>query len=127
MYNLSEIMKTSHKLRREYYLTKSEALREAWAKAKRQAAEDAEYSRQREARLASTVSASELQSDDVITIEYGDYGNVVTCTVESVRPWAENPAVLVVNAVSVNGLAVEFCAEPEDRYEPKRTGACVAA
>ena len=96
MYNKSEIMKRAWELYRTakrnekttWFLGEmvvfnkasfSVSLKEAWATAKH------EIKVEQEASANGMVRASKLQAGDIITIEYGDYNNFVTCTVESVE------------------------------------------
>lgn len=81
---------------------RSEAFRTAWAVVKS---------------APQNVKASELKRGNVIRVEYGDYNNYVTCTVESKSDDLFLGEYYVINAVSNNGMKIEFCAEPDELIE----------
>jgi len=96
-YNKAEIMKNawSYFKSGECY-SFSKALKRSWDDAK-------------------TVSATDLKTGDYISIEYGDYDNIVKCVVTEIEAELYRGKYMVIRAVSNNGLEIEFCPEPDER------------
>ena len=65
---------------------------------------------------ASTVKAADLKAGDVIRIEYGDYGNYLTCTVISKRPSPFSGS-LIIKMKYADGREREFCACENEMIE----------
>ncbi len=111
MYNKSEIMKKAWNLFRDSKLdfmgfctlkgiSFGEALRQVWVMAKATA------------NAIKTIKASvaELHVGDAISIEYGDDGNYVTCTVSELPRMSELGNWYVVHATAENyAKPIEFC------------------
>jgi hypothetical protein len=96
-YNKSEIMTRAWGyFKSEKCRTFSQALKLSWKEAK-------------------TVETKKLCIGDTIQVEYGDYDNMMNCVVSNISSELFLDKYLVVNAISNNGLEVEFCKKPEDR------------
>jgi hypothetical protein len=109
-YNRSEIMRTAWSLFRTHtnrYSFRS-ALKAAWAAAK------GGYE---------LATPAQINTGDVVEIEYGTNDNMITCTITAITNKA---SYIVFDAVTDNGMTLDFCGEFAWGYGIKRLARAVA-
>lgn len=97
----SNVCKRANQLVKTGYYTKSRAFRQAWEEVKK---------------AAMKVKAENLTAGTSLRIEYGCYGNFVTCTVVEVSKSLYLGRYYKVKAVYTNGKEFEFCARTNEVF-----------
>ncbi len=120
MYNRREIMKRAWSMYRAAKLfrngqTFADCLKLAWSDAKMMVTPPVKVART--VSVPATITARELRTGDIVTIEYGTYDNFITVQVTKIAPTQFSREYLSIGFKYVNGHdnGLLFCANPSEK------------